>query len=150
MGVERGKSASFWEPLRRFRPDRRASRRFSAMTRPALLGWVREGEFRTAPVSLRDISLCGVLALGDVRFPESETVWLRMSDHPDGRWVPAVVVDVKRVRRLLTYRRSPSLIRMRFGLGCPYTFFHSAVDGKPRATGAARSADRIRENARSS
>jgi hypothetical protein len=120
----------------RKRRNRRSSRRFAALSRPALIGWVEGEEFVTAPASLRDVSLSGLSALADVTPAKSSTVWVSLSDHSQARWVKAVVVEVKRLRRLLTYRRSPHLIRMRFGLGCPYTFFRAAVgDTHSQATG---------------
>ena len=111
--------------------NRRASRRFAAMSRPAQIVRLEGDRFVTASASLKDVSLSGLSALADVSFAESSTVWVSLNDHPAGRWVKAVVVDVKRVRGLLTYRKSPYLIRMRFGLGCPYTFFRAAVGGGP-------------------
>ena len=126
--------------------NRRASRRFAALSRPAEVGWVDGESFVKASVSLRDVSLGGISALADVAPAVSSTVWVSLSDHHPGRWVKAVVVEVKQVRGLLTFRRTPYLIRMRFGLGCPYTFFRAAPWARPRihprgAPGRRRTAD---------
>ncbi len=109
------------------------------MSKPAQIGWFKGERFVSASASLKDVSLTGVSAISDVPFRESSQVWLTLNDHPSSQWVKAVVVEVKRTRGLLTYRRSPYLVRMRFGLGCPYTFFRAAV-GSPEPAAAAHQA----------
>ncbi len=116
---------------RRDSRNRRASRRFAVMSRPARVGWYDGETFATALVALRDVSLCGVSALSEVPLPSGTVVWVALNDQADRAGVKAVVVDVKRTRRLLTFRTNPFLLRMRFGLGCPYTFFREAVGLSP-------------------
>ena len=109
--------------------NRRSSRRFAATSGPATIGWFRSGRFVTASVALRDVSLAGLSAISDETFPRLSVVWLSLNNQPEGRWVKAVVVDVKVIRRQLVYRKGPYLVRLRYGLGCPYTFFRAAVGG---------------------
>ena len=109
--------------------NRRGTRRFVALSQPAQIGWMEGQEFVTTSASLKDVSLSGLSAQAGVALPVATTVWVSLKDHPAGRWVKAVVVEVKRVRRLLTCGRSEYLIRMRYGLGCPYTFFRAAIGG---------------------
>jgi hypothetical protein len=112
------------------------------MSRPAQVGWMRGEEFVTASAALKDVSFSGISALVDVALPTSATVWVLLQDHPASRWVKAVVVEVKRVRRMLTYRRSPYLIRMRFRTAHPYASIRAAV-GEPGARAGAPGREQV-------
>ena len=102
--------------------ERRTSRRFSARSRRAMIGWVEGGSART-----------------DARTPTSGPVWLCLGERPDGAWVMAEVIGASRERPSLTRKRRRNLVRMRFRRGCP-NHFYDEVAG--RQDGPGRSAAR--------
>lgn len=103
--------------------ERRASCRYPADERRALLGWWDGPTYRTTTALLLDISLGGA-ALSVDELPAVESVvWTCLQDPEPTTWGEAVVVGRK------STRRGPHLIRLTFQVGCPYDLFRAAIRG---------------------
>lgn len=108
--------------------DRRASCRYAPVSDAVTMGWWEDGQYRTQPCSLLDISMGG-LGLRSAVAPQGVAeVGVKVGVGPeieDREWVPVDLVRIIPLRR----KGGPFKIQLRFRGSCPYEFFRDITAG---------------------